>query len=314
MKIKQLLLFLFLLSTNSIAYAQTDESVFAPVGAKWYYDFSSTGDRGENYVSYISEKDTVVNNKNCKIIRNQTEKEIMYEEDGKIYYLYDSEFRKIYDFTVDVGTYVAFEVKSNTRNSTVPIDTVITINCLVENISYVNAGNIQLKIVTTSISADDKPDYIDNWPEVYTYYEKIGSMNDYFILEVSSWASTQLGSPMSLRCYNDEDINYTADWWAPENKACDYTMEVVSVKETETERLNVYPNPVADEFTIEVPGIFNVANPTVKLFDLTGKTFLITDLTSANGKVNISTLKQGIYMLSVSDGLNDSKFVKIIKL
>jgi hypothetical protein len=61
--------------------------------------------------------------------------------------------------------------------------------------------------------------------------------------------------------------------------------------------INIYPNPAADHISIDLePGI---ENPTIKLYDQTGKLHLQEILTGNNRSVNVSRLPQGAYILFV---------------
>ena len=315
MKKEKKYIFLLLLFAF-VAIGINAQNEFAPIGAMWHYDFSVYGDYGHDYIAYISEKDTVVNGKDCKIIQrvnNAAYREIMHEEDGKVYYWYDGKFRKIYDFSVNIGESVLFEVKSNKRYSTAPIDSVISINCLVTDISYVNAGDTPLKVITVSISEDDKPDFFTEWPDSYTYYEKIGNMNNSFLFQISTTVSPAIGSPMQLRCYNDADVTYTTNGWASKNKPCDYKWES-STRQQEINEWRVSPNPVIDNFAIEIPYMQDNLDFVIELYDLAGNRVLKTHLTSSKQKIYAESLMQGMYILTVNDGLNRSKNFKIIKL
>ena len=302
---KNIFFFLLLL----VAQFVSGENDFAPLGARWYYQYV----QGNSYVTFVSEKDTVVNTKNCKVIGNEHGKEIMYEEEGKVYYWYDAKFRKIFDFTVTVGDSVFFEVKASTRNSIIPLDTVIMIHCAVENISYVNTENIPLKVVTVSVSNKNKPDYyIENWPSTYTYYEKIGYSHKYFILQISNWAST--GEEItSLRCYHDNDINYTGAWWQSLNLPCDYSgysgTNVVKSMEP-----SFYPNPIKDEIFIDFHSIGNPESCIASIFYISGKLVFSKQVEITDCKIDISTLSSGVYFLTLNNGTINLLNSKIVKL
>ncbi len=84
------------------------------------------------------------------------------------------------------------------------------------------------------------------------------------------------------------------------------TTGATGLKETEKEKISVYPNPATDY--IFVQGVQCKPNE-VKLFDLTGQSVSVTVLEDNGGiKINISPLSNGIYFLSVS-----GKSEKILK-
>ena len=81
-------------------FAQTE---FAPLGAEWFYTY----DFGycSNHLNRIfSEKDTIVDGNNCRLLKQYydnsntaSEKYIMKQEQGKVYYYYKGIFNLLYD-------------------------------------------------------------------------------------------------------------------------------------------------------------------------------------------------------------------------
>ena len=84
-----------------------------PVGATWCYLISNAG---YYEVTFTVEKDTVVDGIVCQIIRGETphnvHTDIVYEENGSVYFYFDNKFRKTYDFNVKTGDVVELEVKA----------------------------------------------------------------------------------------------------------------------------------------------------------------------------------------------------------
>lgn len=72
--------------------------------------------------------------------------------------------------------------------------------------------------------------------------------------------------------------------------------------------IQVYPNPVSDEFALKVKDDTKIES--LKLFDASGK--LVKNISDFNGKVNISELTSGIYFLKTKT--NKGEFLnKILK-
>lgn len=89
----------------------------------------------------------------------------------------------------------------------------------------------------------------------------------------------------------------------------------VGVKETNTEIIEINPNPATDYITLTIPplekrGIGGVLTP-IKIFDIFGKPVLTveTGLRPVSTKINISSLPAGVYFMRVGEKV--SKFVKI---
>ncbi len=98
----------FFLAVNSSS-AQTE---YAPIGTEWYFSepIESSGISDHDYQKYVSEKDTVVAGRNCRLITNRFyPPEIIYQENGSVYYYYMDDFRKIFDFAANVGDTIDFE-------------------------------------------------------------------------------------------------------------------------------------------------------------------------------------------------------------
>ena len=87
-----------------------------PIGATWCYKFN--GHPYTRQAVYTVEKDTVVDGIVCQIIRSENSIDIVYEENGRVYYYYNNKFRKIYDFNVNVGDIVEFEFISRFLDTT----------------------------------------------------------------------------------------------------------------------------------------------------------------------------------------------------
>lgn len=85
--------------------------------------------------------------------------------------------------------------------------------------------------------------------------------------------------------------------------------EVLGVSDMNAAKVSVYPNPVKDEFKLNLSAAYNSAKTEVTVTDLTGKkvkTF------AAGESYNVSDLGKGVYILTITDGVN--KFTqKLIK-
>ena len=129
-----------------------------PIGAEWHFEwghewshlFPSSVWPVHRY--YVVEKDTVVEGKTCRLIRDgENNKEIVYEENGCVYYYFNDKFRKIYDMTVNEGDVVEFEFKTLSKySSNMLLDTTITVPCRIEKISSKIVDGVELKVIRSS--------------------------------------------------------------------------------------------------------------------------------------------------------------------
>lgn len=73
---------------------------------------------------------------------------------------------------------------------------------------------------------------------------------------------------------------------------------VAAVKEVKNVSFSVYPNPATDMITLNVQGVGS--DNTVKLIDVLGNV-VFEDNMSTTKKIDVSTFKNGVYILSVSN-------------
>jgi len=200
--------------------AQTNE--FAPIGAMWNYESGyECYDSTQHF--FIVERDTIVAEKNCRLIRNQlsNKEEIMYEEDGKVYYYFQNQFRKIYDFSVNVGDSVELEFKSITRYPNWPepfiLDTTFIAFCRVTDVKTTFINGVALKEITTrfSVTYEPEPGYVLTGNVTFVYTEKIGIRRFYslsFAGEFIPYVWYGIGgipeNYYKLKSYQDSDIEY----------------------------------------------------------------------------------------------------------
>ena len=89
---------------------------------------------------------------------------------------------------------------------------------------------------------------------------------------------------------------------------------VANVEENETESLAVYvyPNPADDELNILISSLPEGIT-TIEFHDVAGRLMLSHEITSTNASINISSLKQGIYMYRIVNGDNVIARDRIVK-
>ena len=104
------LAFIILTYCISTISAQTPNQNFAPIGSQWCYPFSDQNGNPECvYYRYLSVKDTLIQNKNCRKLDIYEDNlylgaEYVHSDSHKVYYYYDSTqtFHTLYDFTAKV--------------------------------------------------------------------------------------------------------------------------------------------------------------------------------------------------------------------
>lgn len=74
----------------------------------------------------------------------------------------------------------------------------------------------------------------------------------------------------------------------------------------------VYPNPFSNQVTISCNNEAGINGKTVKLYDVTGKLFIVQIINAQKTTINVSNLPSGMYFLKVEGG-NAPKVFKLIK-
>ena len=83
----------------------------------------------------------------------------------------------------------------------------------------------------------------------------------------------------------------------------------LAVKDLSKSKVSIYPNPVKEEFKINLDRKYNSVKTEIKVSDLAGRT---VKTFKAGETYNVSDLGKGVYLVSVTDGIN-SHTQKIIK-
>ncbi|MDR0795468.1 MAG: T9SS type A sorting domain-containing protein [Tannerella sp.] len=312
--------FLFLLSAFSFPAVHSQVEWF-PIGAEWYYECD--GYRYFTLSRFFVEKDTVVNGKTCRLISGDKGKEIVYVEDGCVYYFFNHKFRKMYDFTVKEGDVVELEIKTTRGySSTVLFDTTVVLPCSIEKVTSKIIDGVELKEISAVyfITAELEPDYFITDRVTLTYLEKLGSefpgrFPREFIPHVDPYSTEVASFHKGLRCYHDTDIDYITSRWQnlSNGKPCDYEGNKLSnntVNNTNN-TVKLYPNPVKDRIVISGE-TGNAIEATIILYDAMGK-IVFEKKGHIPCELNIGHLAPGIYFIRIFDGaicLISNKLIK----
>lgn len=297
---RKLGIILIILSGFPPHYADSQKE-WAPVGAEWF--FSST--MNHTFSKYTAERDTLIVGKKCSIITHQGKMvEIMYEEDGKVFYRFDEKFNLIYDFSVQTGDTVPFIFKG--LSSSLDVEA-FRINYVVESIENKTFHTSKL-----DYKYQENLDYAiwETAPTAYKYRERTGveiGCIDGLLLSIAICTDDII-----LRCYHDSEINYVSDLWSIQNKPCDYTTDDRQVSGSSS--FSVFPNPVSDELSIELPVLKPTNRISVDILDITGNFLKTIQLVEKNSKVIVSDLGSGTYFLRFFDGSEMLYNTKIFKL
>jgi len=73
----------------------------------------------------------------------------------------------------------------------------------------------------------------------------------------------------------------------------------IGIEEMKNHKLNVYPNPANDNFTINTDFTQNYA---LKIYDNQGKIVMVQEMIGTVQNIDVSVLEKGVYILTISDG------------
>ncbi len=270
------------------AYSQVE---WFPIGAKWLYESGSSFSVGPRFShAFIVERDTEVEGKTCRLIRgNNNSKEIVYEENGRVYYYFNGKFRKMYDFSVNKGDTVEIEFKMASKGDH-NLDTTRIVPCRVEKVMTKLVNGVKLKEVHTSFDSvySELPSegflsgrhiYIEK-----TGCEYPGLLGGEFIPHLSG-LSQPASAFHTFRFYQDSDINYM-------------------VSNTHINKQNdnpsFSPNPAKDRLILsEEEEVQNKVS--VFIYDAAGRVVLEREKVIPC-ELNIAHLISGIYYIRILNG------------
>lgn len=130
-------------------------------------------------------------------------------------------------------------------------------------------------------------------------WQALPNFNNAQIMQLVRESASQFNTPDFFLGYGIPDLSLAL-------------AEGLSVSEFQNEniKLKVYPNPVKNQLTIQIPSQFDEVR--VRFYDVLGKKVLDTKVTAINQNVTTSALSKGVYLVKIeAEGLAITK--KIIK-
>ncbi len=276
---------------------------WAPEGATWY--FSSYAPYGDAYLRVQYVRDTVILEKNCKIlekIRFQedyftgygeiwTGDEYTYYENGAVYYYQEEQFYKLYDYNAITGE--EWDVNYKGTLGRVKVDSTGT--------EIIN--EIELKWVAVSTVNG----YCAGWYPS-KIYETLG--NQIFLFPGWYECIVDGEEASGLRCYSDNTYGfYQSPWWDHE---CDYLLTDLPEQSSHL-LVQAYPNPCNDQLTLSF-GKHDLLNKFCLINSLNQVVFEETLRNRETININTEAFTSGIYYLKVTDLNGNNSYQKIVIL
>lgn len=296
-KIYLSVLVILLLVIVKSAFAQQE---FAPIGAKWYYNRPNTF-ATNNFIVFESVKDTVIDQKTCKIveIRNDygtsetVHRDYFYQDLSKIYYFNHKSrtFHLLYDFSASPGDTITVHAEAFTPNisflpnsRTIPFFKYVVVE--VENIevSGINYVRQKVKDVENSTWGFVRPLSID---QVNYILSDIGSL---VYMYGASYIFVMEDEPIMLRCYETSGSLYANPLWTGQ------CTEGLSTPIKNINTINVYPNPFENDIYVES----DQEIVRIEVYSIIGNlVFSSNKLNVTKEKLSLNNLPKGSYILRI---------------
>ncbi|WP_107037338.1 T9SS type A sorting domain-containing protein [Brumimicrobium mesophilum] len=110
----------------------------------------------------------------------------------------------------------------------------------------------------------------------------------------------------SLLLYGSTEANISGDKTVPSNGGLDYWILELSTNLSTSnfqneESLSIYPNPTSNKFVIS--NLPSGESYELNILDMTGRTVLLSKVSSSNNSVDVNSLSPGMYTLHMYDGI-----------
>jgi hypothetical protein len=283
-------LVLFLFSIFSLIRVGSAQTVFAPKGAVWHYEFNFDGN-GANY-RYEAEKDTLYHGVICSKVIGQRKNttgiislppNYFYTSVDTVFYYNDSlkNFTPLYIFNVKVGdTLTLFPPKKHPSSPAIA-------KFLVTKLDTTIVDGIPLRSVYTK--------QIDLYYYLPKYTERIGGYSVANIIAIDAIKTAMHYE--TIRCYRD---NFIEEQFLKDKWDCDYVSNNID-EQSLSKSVHIYPNPAYKSINVHLNTAF--AKGQLLLMSLEGKVIFQKTITSSENLIDISHLMDGFYILQVKNEL-----------
>ncbi len=257
------------------------------MGSEWYYEIEN--ENGSITYQYMYQAgDTIVQDEPTHILvkintlydkglRDEVTHEYVYKRDNKVYWWNKTleEFTVLYDFEAEVGD--EWEIKVGTESLIMHVDAVEVVEyegSFYRMLRVSDAGNIFSGDIVCGIG------HLTSF-----FPEKLMDNRDRISME-------------GLRCYWIEDELV----FKPGDEDCDAVYsEVHGVEESAENQFDVYPNPTNGVLFVETRLIASLPDQTYRIANLMGQTLLTGQITAETQQINVSSLPEGMYFITVGD-------------
>ena len=215
---------------------------------------------------------------------------IREEANGKVYILDTAMQSRLYfNFAANIGdTLVLYNIHY-----------LIADTFIVSQVNIETYGGISRKTITTSFNFGE-----DNFP-FEKWIEGIGTTSGINYGNDRPLPDDQI---FFLKCFSKNDeLIYQKPFFS--DNSC-YVSEV-GIPTFQDKQIKLYPNPIVDYLYIEnLP----ISNTNIKIYDSFGRRVLENKVTATNVKLSLSTFKQGVYFIVITQNNKTITNYKILKM
>ncbi|OFY99646.1 MAG: hypothetical protein A3K10_08105 [Bacteroidetes bacterium RIFCSPLOWO2_12_FULL_31_6] len=193
----------------------------------------------------------------------------------------------VYDFNVAAGDTLIYPHLDSLKMIITSIDSVLIQSDYRKKYNYNLIYNWSMSCVPFGAS--------------YNYVEGIGDNSGLFSLFIMYFENGEY-----LSCFEDDEVFYSN----PNFNGCSLT----SLKEYfNNDDLKIYPNPASSNLFIELSDFNDTFNAQLNIFDISGKEVYSLPIIQSTTKIDVSSLKSGLYLLKITseNGNSISKLLSI---
>ncbi|TVR84701.1 MAG: T9SS C-terminal target domain-containing protein, partial [Chitinophagaceae bacterium] len=229
---------------------------------------------------------------------------IIHEENDKIYFYENNEFKLLFDYSISIGDTLEYFLPSNAHFFEVgcgglPSQPDTIYYALIIDIDTLQiADNELLEFHTETVVPEEYDHHSYSLWDLGVFTKYLGSNRGLFGMSVNQCLAGYLGF---LRCYEDNTISYLL------HEPCDFS--TTNISETKNcKEVRIYPNPLKDILNITISEGEKI---NFQLFNINGKTILDKNLHKTS-QIFINQLKPGLYFYSITVN-EERKTGKLIK-
>jgi hypothetical protein len=323
----QLLLTLLFLCTSACLFSQNE--VFAPKGAIWYYHGASTGYIDPSAYTFTVSKDTLIDGllgreltcdqwDNGRFQPFPLGNKYVHTNGNKVYYRVKEEWVQLFDFDAVVGDTIVSKAEQfpiNDGCSNFDDTQVIDFQYRVDSIGVEQIQGTALRVqYIRSIGSNTSfhwsmgmPNYGNARPQVFKIVERLGAISaGYWWGQGNACISeTRLGY---LRCYQDNNMNYKGH---SDNESCDF---VDTIAPPYKFHCYIYPTPTSSNAFVTWD-FLHYGQLHFTLFNALGQQIWQSNahLSQLTLEIPLQNRPKGIYYLYIKGEKGVTSMEKIVK-